>query len=103
MAFPWFSTACGSQDGTDIAVRVHLLRQLLKQTTRWMAKWTETRRSLASNLLIPVAGQYRTPYRHSFWSLVNESKGFPRLPPTPAHFISHLIDRCPGNEYALIA
>ena len=30
MAFLWFSTACGSQDGTDLAVRVHLLQQLLK-------------------------------------------------------------------------
>lgn len=99
MAFLWFSTACGSQDGTDLAVRVHLLRQLLKQTTGWMAKWTEAKRSLASNLFIPAAGQYCTPYSRSFWSPVNQSKGFFPL----THFISHLIDRCPGNEYALIA
>ena len=98
MTFLWFSTACGSQDATDIAVTVHLLWQLLKQTAGQTAKWTEAKYSLASDLLIHVAGQYCTPYNHSFWSLVNKSKGFFPL----THFISHLIDRCPGNEYALI-
>ena len=56
MTFLWFSTACGSQDATDIAVTVHLLWQLLKQTAGQTAKWTEAKHSLASDLLIHVAG-----------------------------------------------